>query len=245
MTGSTRRRLSIIGIATATTAVLAVSASGPARADTTGTTPQTLHFTSAPPTDAIVNYRYDYAVTAESSSGLPVVLSADPSTPACSVSPDPPFIYGNVAAVHAGPCTVFADQPGDATYAAAPRISMTFQIAKESTTLVARPVAKGLLGLAPTTFKAGLTYRGWFGPGYGAQFAYPGQQVTFRVGGKVMCTATTVSASDGTMFGTGLATCKAKIGLRAATRYSTYTATYAGSEDYAGSSATGKLQPLS
>jgi hypothetical protein len=247
MTGSTRRLLSVGALVAALlTALLGAPALlSPAHADSTGTTPQTLHFTSDPPTDAIVGYRYNYVVTAESSSGLPVVLSADPATPACTVSPEPPFIYGNVIADHAGPCTVFADQPGDATYAPAPRISMTFQIGKESTTLAPKTANKGLLGLTPTTFKAGLTYTGWFGPGHGAQFPYVGQEVTFSVGGKPVCTATTVAADDGSMFGTGLATCKATLGLAAALRYNTYTVSYGGSADYAGSTATGKLQSLS
>ena len=204
--------------------------------------PQTLHFTSPPITDAIVGYRYYYAVTAESSSGLPVVLTGDPNTPACFVTSDPPFIYGNVIPEHAGPCRVFADQPGNDEYLPAARISTTFDIARELTTLDAAKASKGVLGISGTTFSADLHSRGWFGPGYGAMFAYPGQTVSFYVGGKLICSAVTVQKDDGTFFGGGIATCKAPIGVQAALKYNTYTAKFAGSQDYLPSTAIGKLQ---
>lgn len=206
-----------------------------------GTTPQTLQFTSPTPSGAIVGWRYGYAVTASSSSGLPVVISADPATPACTATSDVPFIYGNVAAVHAGTCRIFADQPGDDTYAPAPRITMTFEIGQEITVVTPKNVSKNLVGLTPSTFKAALSFEGWAGPGRGLM-PYTGQQVVFRVGGKVVCTGTTVLVPDGSFFGgSAIATCKATLGLAAALRYSTYTASYAGSQDYSGSSATGRL----
>jgi len=204
--------------------------------------PQTLHFTSEPPTDAIVGYRYGYTVTAESSSGLPVVLSADPATPACFASSQPPFIYGNVSANRGGPCTVFADQPGNEEYAPAQRISMTFEIARELTTLDAARATKGLLGISGTTFSANLHRRGWFGPGYGSMFAFTDQEVTFSVGGKKMCSAVTRYVDDGTFFGGAVATCKAPIGVSAALSQKSYTATFAGTENYLPAVATGVLR---
>lgn len=237
MAGSGGRLLAVVVI------VLGVSTvPGLASASATGQTPQTLQFTSSPPTDAVVGFRYGYGVTATSSSGLPVVLTADPATPACSAGSETPMIYGNVSAIHAGTCTIFADQPGDATYAAAPRISMTFQIAQETTVVATKSASKGILGLTPTTFKATLTAGGWFGPAHG-QLPFGGEPITFRVGGKVMCTGTTVYVNDGTLFGSAVATCKATLGPQAAWKNNTYTATYAGSQDYSGSSATGKLVP--
>lgn len=236
MSGSLVRR--VLAVAVLVTAPLAIPLA--AEADVTGTTPQTIEFTSEPITDAIVGYRYNYAVTAESTSGLPVVLSTDPDSDVCAVGPEPPFVVGNVVPIHAGTCTIHADQPGNDEYAPAPRVTMTFEIGKEATTLVAQKAGKGLLGLSPTTFSATLSYRGWFGPSYG-DFPYLGQTVTFRIGSKVMCTAQTVPHDDGSFFGVGLATCKAPIGLGAALTKNSYTATFDGSRDYEGSTATGKL----
>lgn len=204
--------------------------------------PQTLHFTLPPISDAIVGYRYGYAVTAESSSGLPVTLTGDPGAPVCSVGSEPPFIYGNVSALHAGTCNVYANQPGNDEFLPAQQIVYSFQIGRESTDLVAYKASKGVLGISGTTFKADLHYTGWFGPGYGAQFAYPGQTVKFYVGGKLICSAVTVQMDDGTFFGGGIATCKAPIGVQAALKYNTYTAVYGGSQDYLPATAIGKLQ---
>jgi hypothetical protein len=237
MTGSTTRRLLVAAVLVL--APLAVLS--PAGAEVTGTTPQTIHFTSDPPTDAIVGYRYLYGVTAESSSGLPVVYSGDPSSDVCSVYDEEPFIYGNVSPDHAGTCTVHVDQPGNGVYAPAPRITMTFQIGREATFLYPAKASKGVLGTSYTTFKANLTQRGWYGPGYGAEFAYTDQLVVFRVGGKVMCTGTTVFVDDGSIFGAATATCRAKIGLNLALKYNSYTATYGGSRDYLPSTATRKF----
>ena len=118
---------------------------------------------------------------------------------------------------------------------------MTFQIGREATFLYPAKASKGVLGLSVTTFKANLVYRGWFGSGYGAQFPYPGQLVVFRVGGKVVCTGTTAYVNDGSLFGAATATCQAKIGLNAALKYNSYTATYGGSRDYLPSTATAKF----
>jgi hypothetical protein len=203
---------------------------------------QTIHFTSPPVTDAIVGYRYGYAVTAVSSSGLPVTLTTDPGSPVCGVSSEPPFIYGNVSAFHAGTCNVYANQAGNDEYQPAQQVGYSFEIARELTTLDAAKASKGVLGLSGTTFSANLHRRGWFGPGYGAMFAYPGETVKFYVGGKLICSAVTVQKDDGTFFGGGVATCKAPIGVQAALKYNSYTAVYAGSQDYLPSTAIGKLQ---
>lgn len=204
--------------------------------------PQTLHFTSEPVTGAKFNDRYGWAVTAESSSGLPVTLSTDEGSPVCQVSPFPPFIYGNVSGLHAGTCTIYANQAGNDEYLPAPQISTSFLLAREDTTLTAAKASKGVVGLSGTTFSASLHYIGWFGPGYGAEFPYPGQTVKFYVGGKLICSAVTVQKDDGTFFGGGVATCKAPIGVQAALKCNSYTAVYGGSQDYLPSTAVGKLQ---
>lgn len=214
---------------------------GPAAADDGVKQPQTLHFTNEAPTDAVVFDRYGAVVLAESSSGLPVTISADPNTPACFADSGPVFIYGNVSLNHGGPCTIFADQPGDDTYAPAQRISMTFEIARADTYSAAAKASKGLAGLSPTTFRATLDRDGWFGPGQGIM-PFVGAPITFSVGGKKMCTATTVQVDDGSFWGVALATCKATIGLPAALKYKSYTASFAGTQDYKPSTATAVLQ---
>lgn len=204
---------------------------------------QTLRFTVLPPDDAVVYARYNYEIEAVSTSGLPVTLTSDPATPACHISPfggGP--IYGNLSTDQAGTCRIFADQPGNEEYLPAEQISYTFQVGRELTTLVASPASKGLLGLSGTTFKADLHYRGWFGPSYGAGFPYVDQKISFYVGGKLMCSATTVLGKDDYLFGGGIATCKVPIGVQAALKYHSYTAVYEGSRDYLPSTAIGKLQ---
>jgi hypothetical protein len=234
------RLLAVLGLAAP---VIALAVAAPADADGEKL-PQTLHFTSDVPTGVTVvrDSRYYITVTAESSSGLPVEISIDPGTPACALTGIPPgFVYGNVAPAHAGTCTVFADQAGNDEYAPAERISMTFEIGAEPTYLTAAKASKGALGLTPTTFRASLETGGWFGPGWGLQ-PFEGEPVSFSVGGKKLCTATTVHVDDGSFFGAATATCKAVIGPAAALKYSTYTATYAGRQDYLPSTATGVLK---
>jgi len=237
----TRSRLLHVVVVLGLVAGLGILSSTPAVGDDSGRLPQTLHFTSEPP-DAVVYWRYGYTVTAESTSGLPVVLTADPSTPSCNVSTAslPPG-YGNVFVGSAGPCTLFADQPGNDQYAPAERISMTFQVAREPSILLAKKASKGLLGLTPTTFSANLVILSWWGFDQ-AYVPYPKQLVTFSVGGKKVCSATTVEVDDGSFFGSAVASCKATIGLLAARKYSSYTADYAGDVDFLPSTATGVLQ---
>jgi hypothetical protein len=75
--------------------------------------PQTIAFTSTPPTAATVGDP-PYIVSAVAASGLPVVFSADPSSAAvCTVT------GSSVVAVGAGTCLIDADQFGDLTHAAA------------------------------------------------------------------------------------------------------------------------------
>lgn len=234
------RRISTVAALVLALGLSAFAATGPAVADVEKQ-PQTLHFTTEPPTDAVVFYRYNAVVLAESSSGLPVTISADPNTPACFADSGPVFIYGNVVLLHGGTCTIFADQPGNDEFAPAERITMTFEIAREETELVAAKASKGLLGLSPTTFKANLSRNAWFGPGQGFQ-PFVDELVTFSVAGKKVCSAKTVHVDDGSFFGAAVATCKASIGLGAALSAKSYTASYAGNQDYKPASATGVLK---
>ena len=205
--------------------------------------PQVLHFTDAAPTGVTAFARYGATVFAQASSGLPVTLSVDPSsTPVCSVTSSEP-IPGreNIAIQHAGTCRINADQAGNEEYAPADRITVSFEVSPIPTQLAATKASKNILGLTPSTFRADLSYLGWFGPSQG-DLPFVGQPVSFAVGGKTVCTATTVHVQDGSFFGVARATCKATIGLNAATKYRSYTATFAGAPDYAGSTATADLK---
>ena len=74
-----------------------------------GITPQTIHFTSTAPVNAIVGGP-SYLATAEATSNLPVVLTIDgPSATVCTIN------NGTVTFIGAGTCTIDANQGGDAT----------------------------------------------------------------------------------------------------------------------------------
>jgi hypothetical protein len=82
-------------------------------------TAQTIAFTSTAPSPAYLGGTY--AVSASATSGLAVTLSSLTPT-VCTVS------GGTVSFVALGTCTVAADQAGDATYSAAPRVTQTMQV---------------------------------------------------------------------------------------------------------------------
>jgi hypothetical protein len=83
---------------------------------------QTISFTSIPPSPAAVGDP-DYVVSADATSGLAVVFSADASSAGiCTVS------GSSVTLVGAGTCTIDANQPGDATHQPAPQVEQTFAI---------------------------------------------------------------------------------------------------------------------
>jgi hypothetical protein len=87
-----------------------------------GLAPQTISFTSSPPSSATVGDP-DYVVSASATSGLAVAFSAATSSAGiCTVS------GSSVNFVAAGTCTINADQPGDASYEAAPRVQQSFTI---------------------------------------------------------------------------------------------------------------------
>ena len=84
--------------------------------------PQTISFTSSPPSSATVGDP-DYVVSASATSGLAVAFSAAASSAGiCTVS------GSTVSFVAAGTCTINANQSGDATYEAAPQVQQSFTI---------------------------------------------------------------------------------------------------------------------
>jgi hypothetical protein len=94
----------------------------PSATVTVAQTSQTITFTSSPTSPT---FGGSYTVTATGgASGNPVVFSSD--TPGvCTVSAG-----GSVSFIHAGTCTIDADQAGDAYHSAAPQAQQTFPVAK-------------------------------------------------------------------------------------------------------------------
>lgn len=210
---------------------------------------QAITFTTTPPVGqdwVHTNDFGDYIPTATSTSGLTVQLSVDPASTGCVSSPG---VFGNpdaegritVYVTRPGTCIVHADQAGDEEFQPAPRVTQTFEVLRETVFLGASKVGKGLLGLAPTTFRAEMQHEIPFGPGF-LTVGYAGQTLTFSVAGKVMCSGVTVAQEGPAPFqSTAVATCKATIGLATALSASSYTVTYAGNELSAPATATGKL----
>ena len=87
-----------------------------------GLAPQTISFTSSPPSGPIVGDP-GYVVSASATSGLAVNFSAAASSAGiCTVS------GSTVSFVATGTCTVNADQGGDATHQSAPQVQQSFTI---------------------------------------------------------------------------------------------------------------------
>jgi hypothetical protein len=87
---------------------------------TVSAAPQTIAFTSTPPSGATVGDTY--VASAHASSGLPVSFSVGSSAGVCTVS------GSTVSLVGAGTCVVDADQPGNSTHRPAPRAHQSFSV---------------------------------------------------------------------------------------------------------------------
>ena len=228
------------------------AAAGAAAADPVPDDPrqeQTITFQTTPPAGqdwVHTNDFGDYVPYASSTSGLAVEFSVDPASTGCHGTPG---VFGDIDTpgritvwvTAPGTCIVHADQPGNEEFQPAPQQTQTFEVLREPVTLTAPKVAKGLLGLIPTTFRAELRHQVPFGPGY-LTTGYPGQELTFSVAGKVMCSGVTVEhEGPGPFESTAVATCKATIGLATALSTNSYTVTYGGNELSAPATAVGKL----
>ena len=96
---------------------------------TVGLAPQTISFTSPPPSFA-ANGGPTYTATATSTSGLTVALSIDPTSAGiCTLS------GSTVSFVGAGSCKINANQSGNATYQAATQVQQSFTVARGSQTI--------------------------------------------------------------------------------------------------------------
>jgi hypothetical protein len=101
---------------------------------------QTLSFTSAAPTNALVGGPA-YAVTASATSGLPVAITVDSSASGvCSLS------GGNVSFQTAGTCVLDANQGGNASYNAATQVQQSFNVNQKPVFDVDTPATTGMVG---------------------------------------------------------------------------------------------------
>lgn len=125
-----------------------------------------------------------FAVSATASSGLPVSFSSL-TTPICTVG------GSTVTIVAAGTCTIRASQGGDATYAPAPNVDRSFNVAKASQTITFAALSGKTYGAAPFAVTA---------------TASSGLAVTFTSTTSAVCT---VSSSTVTIVAAGTCTIRA------------------------------------
>jgi hypothetical protein len=94
--------------------------------------PQTISFSSTPPSNAVYGGSYP-TVAATATSGLPVTLSIDPSSTsgACTLTGT------TVSFTGVGTCVIDADQAGNDNYAPAPQVQQTFTVGPVPLTVTA------------------------------------------------------------------------------------------------------------
>ncbi|MBW8750252.1 MAG: hypothetical protein JF565_02370 [Propionibacteriales bacterium] len=195
---------------------------------------QTVSFSSTPPSGqdwlhgANSPFDVSWVASASATSGLPVNYSiAEASTNVCRIvrvyEDDPTFGTGaGIRFMQSGTCTVIADQAGDDAYLPA-RATQSVQLSKAPSQFDHVRATKGLLG-GPSTFTATLLVKSVvqsysFGLG-----GYPGQVVTFTVGGRPVCSAVTDIYSR--------ATCKAALSPTATLLNVTFTVSWTGDARY-------------
>ena len=213
---------------------LALLSATPSNADPAAPQAQTVTFTSSPPTDAewfdgATTWGVGYAASAEATSGLPVTYSVDPaSAGVCSISeylnkPTAPT-WAGIVFLGPGTCTVLADQAGNETYLAAPQVSQSFFIDRVQPTMSGLKGRKIVPGLPSASVSATLLIPINTSSHDTGLWGYPGQVVTFSVGGKPVCSGTTNSH--------GVATCTAPLPLVTWITQLRFTASYAGDDRY-------------
>jgi len=152
---------------------------------TVGKGTQTITFTSTPPGAATVAGP-TYAVTATSTSGLPVTFTIDASSSAvCAIA------SGTVSFLGVGTCVIDADQAGNANFNPATTAQQSFTVSKGSQTISFTSTPPGAATVG--------------GPTYGvAASSTSGLLVTFsiHVGSAAVC-----SIASGTVSFIGLGTC--------------------------------------
>ena len=135
-----------------------------------------------------------YVVAATASSGLAVVFKADASSAGvCTV------VGAKVTPVGSGTCTIDAEQPGDATHLAAPRVQQSFAVGSrspasalrsvQSISFTSSPPPGPVVGAAPyvlaATASSGLPVTYSTSPGSDAACTLAGNVVSFVGSGKL------------------------------------------------------------
>lgn len=152
-----------------------------------GLAPQTISFTSTPPPSAPVGDP-DYVVSAAATSGLAVAFSAAASSAGiCTVS------GSTVSFVASGTCTINADQPGDASYEAAPQVQQSFTIggpsapSVQSISFTSSPPSGAVVGgpayTVTATASSGLPVSFSIDPASAGVCSLSGNTVSFAAGG--------------------------------------------------------------
>ena len=152
-----------------------------------GTVPQTVSFTKTAPTPTAG--KSPYTVSASASSGLAPLLSIAPASKAvCWLDGETVSFY------RAGLCTINADQPGSANYAAAPRVQQSFSVAEAVTTAQSVPSASLQVDTPATAFMP-VTATGGVGPlGYAVAPTLPAGLVFSTLTGEITGTPTAAQA---------------------------------------------------
>jgi hypothetical protein len=157
---------------------------------------QSISFTSTPPVGATIGGP-DYVVAASASSGLAVSFSLAPSSAGvCTLA------GSTVSLTGVGTCTIFADQAGDASYAAAPRVQQAFGVGLQIQTIsfTSLPPDDALVGdpayLVAATATSGLAVTYSAAPSSAGVCTVAGNAVTLVGGGT--CTVAANQAGDAT-----------------------------------------------
>jgi serine protease len=93
-----------------------------------GTEPQTVTFSTSAPTDAQVGDG-SYTPAATATSGLSATITLDATSTGCALA------SGVVSFTSNGTCVLDANQPGNATYAAAPQVQQSFAVSGGATSI--------------------------------------------------------------------------------------------------------------
>jgi len=109
---------------------MALDGAGDVLYGTANGTTQMINFSSLAPTDAVVGGA-TYTPTATATSGLPVILTIDPSSSSGCAIADGVISFPTTA----GTCVIDANQPGNADYSAAAQVQQSFEVGKESQTI--------------------------------------------------------------------------------------------------------------
>ena len=154
-----------------------------------GLAAQTISFTSTAPAGAVFNGPA-YTVAATASSGLPVTFAIDASASAvCAIAGSSVTFQG------VGTCVITANQPGNASFAAAPQVQQSFAVAQASQTIAftsgapAAAVVGGTAYAVAATATSGLPVTFAIDASASAVCSIAGSTITFQTAGTCVVNA--------------------------------------------------------